>query len=507
MNHLLQENSPKLISKPWFSWIWLVVILFSLGCRNGKLPHPDAYFDTEDMQSDLNWLQSKILTYHPACEDTNTFDSVSLAFQLAYYEAEKPLSETQYLLLLRKTLIPLRCGHTTAIPSKAYYAYFKKAKPKPLFPLQLFARKDGLFVRYNGSNDSTITVGNQIISINQENSENLQNQILDFIPADGYHQTFKRYHLSLNFPTYYLFLKGPSYSYESGILDSLGRFSSHVFSLRSSGKSSTKLKPSRTILNIKSDPSRQLGLVAKNPKIGYLKIDGFRGSDNWYKAAFQEIENRKISHLILDLRGNSGGSLFNANKLLSYLLPDTFSFRFERVDRKIRFEGHSNMSFAMRLTLEMFKWLPSKTRNMNPTCERNGEWLVNRFRFKPAPQFGYKGKLIVMMDGGTFSSASLVAAALKKHRKVWLVGEESGGSARGSYAMVTPTIELPKTKMRVTLPLYRLNHEFEHHNLGGLKPDIELDSDIIMKIKGIDPEVEYLALHPEYFTSPPEKEK
>lgn len=450
----------------------------------------------------MNWLQSKILTYHPACEDTTTFDSVSLAFQMAYYEAEKALTETQFLLLIRKTLIPLRCGHTTAIPSKAYYSYFRKAKPKPLFPLQLFARKEGLTVRYNGSNDSTITVGNQLLNINQENWEILTNRILDFIPGDGYHASFKRYHLSLNFPTYYLFLKGPSYSYEAGILDSAGRFSSHVFSLRSSGKASTKPKPSRSIIPLKSDKNHLLGLVAENQSIGYLKVDAFSGSSNWYKTAFEEIKKRNLGYLILDLRGNSGGSLFNANNLLSYLMLDTFSFRFERVDRRIRLDGNSNMSLAMRLTLEMFKWLPTSTSGFTPTCERKGEWLVNRFRFKPNASIGFSGKLVVLMDGGTFSAASLVAAALRKKRNTPLVGEESGGAAGGSYAMITPTLELPRTKMRITLPLYRLNHEMGKLPFRGLIPDQELTTDIILKIKGIDSEIEYLAQHPDLFTLP-----
>lgn len=455
------------------------------------------------MQADLNWLQSKILTYHPACEDSTMFDSVSLAFQLAYYEAEKPLSETQYLLLLRKTLIPLRCGHTTAIPSKEFYSYYRKAKPKPMFPLQLYARKNGLFVRYNGSNDSTISVGDQIVSINQENSDMLTNRIMAFIPGDGYHSTFKRYHLSLNFPTYYLFLNGPSYSFDAGVLDSMGRFSSHVFSLRSSGKASTKPQPNRSVHQLKRDNYRFLGVLSRNPKIGYLKVDGFAGANSWYKTAFAEIKKRKINYLVLDLRGNSGGSLFNAHNLLSYLLPDTFSFQFERVDRRIRLDGHSNMSLSMRLTLEMFKWLPKRASGLKPTCERNGEWLVNRFRFKPASEFGFSGNLVVLMDGGTFSSASLVAAALRKKRHTLLIGDESGGTANGSFAMVTPTLELPRTKMRVTLPLYRLNHEMGLDTKRGLLPDLELETDITLKIKGIDTELEYLTQHPELFTEAP----
>ena len=79
------------------------------------------------------------------------------------------------------------------------------------------------------------------------------------------------------------------------------------------------------------------------------------------------------------------------------------------------------------------------------------------------------------------------------------MGEESGGAASGSYAMVMPTLALPRTKMRVTLPLYRLNHEMGDVPFRGLLPDLKLEPNISLKIKGIDSELEYLARHPEVF--------
>jgi C-terminal processing protease CtpA/Prc len=455
--------------------------------------HPDNYFEPKDMQKDLSWLQRKVLQYHPVCVDSIRYDSVRLAFEEALYEAEKPLQELQFLRLLRKTLNSLRCGHTTAIPSTDFYNYYQNAKPKPFFPLQILKNQAGMFVRFNGSNDGTISVGDRLLTINQESTEQISEDILDFLPGDGYHKTFRQFHLSLNFPTYYLFLKGPSYSFESGLVDTSGQFSTHVFSLRSQGKPVSKsFRPKSTRL-ILADRNRELTVLTSNSEIGCLKIYGFGGSDNWYRSAFKEIEKRKIKMLVLDLRGNSGGNLFSANQLLTYLLPDTFSMCFKRRDGKIHLNRRSNMSLGMRLSMFQFRNLRSREKGLRPTCQLENEILINRFRFEPVEKHGFKGKLVVLMDGGTFSAATMVAAQLRKKMHVKLLGEESGGGAKGTNAMIMPTLKLRKTRMRVTLPLFYLDHEMGDIPFRGLIPDYKLLPDVNLKVKGVDSELEFLA--------------
>jgi len=477
--------------------IFFIFWLCSFGIGFGQ--HPDNYFSPEDIQEDLKWLRKKVLAYHPACLDPVRHDSVNNAFQVALYEAEKQLQELQFLRLLRQTLISLRCGHTTAIPSRDFYNYYKNAKPKPMYPLQVYASEEDLVVRYNESDDSKIAIGDKILTINQESTKDISSSIMNFLPGDGYHQSFKKFHLSLNFPTYYLFSRGPNYAFESGILDTSGKFSSHNFSLRSRGKSVSKQYSQKSIKFIGSDNFRSLGVMASNPKIGILKIYGFGGKNNWYKTVFQEIDKRKFDNLILDLRGNSGGNLFNANQLLTYFLTDTFSLRFERKDQKIRFDGNSNLNIPMRFTLNVFSWLSNKPKGLRPTCEKRGNILINRFRFSPEEKYRYKGKLIVMMDGGTFSAASLVAAQLRKKRNAVLIGDESGGGALGCYAMVMPTLTLPNTKMRVFLPLYYINHEVDALPGRGILPDFYLLPDLGKKVKGIDTELEYLSKNTQWF--------
>ena len=465
--------------------------------------HPDALLDPKDMQHDMRWLKEKMLDYHPACLDQDRRDSVSNAFDQAVYGSEKFMHELEFLKLLRKTIISLRCGHTTAIPSSDFYQYYKRARPKPLFPLQVYANEDDLVVRFNGSNDSSIAIGDKLLNINQELCSDISRAIMEFLPGDGYHTSFKKFHLSLNFPTYYLFHKGPSYAYEAGVLDSAGRYSSHVFSLRGTGKGVSKPFPERSVRILFSDDFRALGVLSSNPRVAWLKIYGFGGNTGWYKKAFRRIREMGVQHLILDLRGNPGGNLFNANTLLTYLVSDTFSFCFERGHKKIRLDGRSNMNLAMKWTMKVFSWLPGQSKKFRASCDRKGRLLVNRVPFRPARKNHYDGGLAVLMDGGTFSASSLVAAKLRQKQQTRLLGDESGGGANGSNAMLMPTLILPRTKLRVTLPLYRIRHETNGLPGRGLIPDLYLLPDLVKKAKGLDTELEYLGRNLIWFEKQP----
>lgn len=470
--------------------------IFSI-IQTSRAQHPDNYFQPADMKRDILWLQEKVLQYHPACIDPIRKDSVTAAFQIARYEAEKPLQELQFLRLLRHTLLTLRCGHSTAIPSKSFYKYYQKAKPKPIFPLQVFSFDQNLFVRFNGSNNPSIKIGDRLTSINQESSRDITNSMMDILPSDGYHNSFRNYHMSLNFPTYYLFIRGPSYDYETKLVDSSGKTRSTILSLRTQGKIISKPQKNRTsrvILN--GGNSRDLSVLVSNPSIACLRISEFKGKSGWYAKSFQKLEKGKFRTLILDLRGNAGGSLLEANELLSYLLPDTFSMKFMRRSSSIGFNGRSDLSLRARISMAVFRLLPDHTTGRHNTSSNEGEIISTRFRFKPQKRHGFNGKLIVLMDGGTFSSASYVAAKLRKAGRAELAGEESGGAAKGCNALITPTITLPETKLRVSLPLYFLDHEMGAIPFRGLQPDYKLmPPDPSLSLKGIDPELEFLARH------------
>ncbi len=75
-------------------------------------------------------------------------------------------------------------------------------------------------------------------------------------------------------------------------------------------------------VQVKSEPVPYSFLIDENT--GYIKFNHFlKGSSNAFNESLIELKNKiKLKNLIVDLRGNSGGLVDEAVKLLSFFIPD-----------------------------------------------------------------------------------------------------------------------------------------------------------------------------------------
>ena len=87
------------------------------------------------------------------------------------------------------------------------------------------------------------------------------------------------------------------------------------------GKENTKKKKSDTV-ELKSVTSKML--ERDNKKIGYIRLTIFaNNSDEQFAKALDNLENKDIDGLIIDLRGNSGGHLTTAENIISMFLDSS----------------------------------------------------------------------------------------------------------------------------------------------------------------------------------------
>ena len=76
--------------------------------------------------------------------------------------------------------------------------------------------------------------------------------------------------------------------------------------------------------------------------------------------------------------------------------------------------------------------------------------------YQPKTKNHFDGNIYLLQGGLSFSAATLFVGSLKGQNNITVLGEETGGGNYGNSAMFIPTITLPNSKLRVTLPLYRL---------------------------------------------------
>ena len=85
------------------------------------------------------------------------------------------------------------------------------------------------------------------------------------------------------------------------------------------------------------------------------------------------------------------------------------------------------------------------------------ELSSNQF-YEPINEYLFRGKIYVLTNEGTFSTAVYLAAYLKNQENVALIGTTCGGAADGSSAGEFTSFTLPNTQFTVSLPLLKINY-------------------------------------------------
>lgn len=161
-------------------------------------------------------------------------------------------------------------------------------------------------------------------------------------------------------------------------------------------------------------------------------------------SAFKQIKRDSVEHLILDLRDNQGGDVGNGIFLLAHLLDVRFKVILEYRKR----EGLS--------------------------VTRCGGPHLGYHKPVSSP---FRGKLYVLLNGGSFSNSVIVASCLRENQRASFFGTESGGNPcilNGDAKSLT----LPNTKTMVDIPTRQYVLTMPWSNQGvGLIPENHMSED------------------------------
>ena len=244
--------------------------------------------------------------------------------------------------------------------------------------------------------------------------------------------------------------------------------------------------------------NRGLTFIKKDSSVALLKIKHFElgNSALFYDQSFSKIESHKTQTLIIDLRNNPGGSLKEINTLYSYLSDSTYVFiePFQVVSKTTLIEKtpYSNAPLIAKILLTPF-YAPYTFFKVHK--KTNGNYYASNSVSKPKTidKNAFKGKIYVLINGGTFSAASIISSNLKGSKRATFVGEETGGAYNGTVAGIMPTLKLPHSKIKITIGLLVVapfhKTTIEGH---GVFPDKEITPTINDFINGKDPELNWI---------------
>jgi len=103
----------------------------------------------------------------------------------------------------------------------------------------------------------------------------------------------------------------------------------------------------------------------------------------------------------------------------------------------------------------------------------------------------FLGKLIVLMDGNTFSTAADVTAVLRQMKRATFVGEESGGGFEGNTSGRNASLTLPNSKLSLRVQMSGYWNAVSGGERGrGTQPDFPVEKKVSDLLRGVDAPME-----------------
>ena len=460
--------------RKWLPAFAVLIVLAS--CSASKPFSPSKKYAPEDLQKDYSIFRSSLEESHPNLYWYTPKDSMDFYFEVGKNKLKDSLTESSFRYVLAYVISKIRCGHTSARPSKAAANF---SGPQGMsFPLFVKAWPDTVIVTGNlNRKDSNVARGVILKSIDNKPINYILDSLFSFLPTDGYNTTHKYQTISngSTFRTLYAMVFGLKLRMPVEYIDTLGQLRSATISLynpkadtpRTAVRTAPKMsKKERKKLELESIRNLQIDTALKT---AFMEVNTFTKGNklrSFFKKSFKEIKKQKIKNLVIDLRGNGGGSVVLSNLLTKYISDKPF------VIADTLFAIRRSSEYGKYRSGQFFNWLFLQFLTKKRKDGNYHFGLYEGKKFKPKEKHHFEGTTYILTGGNTFSAASLVAKTLREQEDVIIVGEETGGGAYGNTAWLIPDLTLPNTGVRFRLPLFRLVVDKDAEKGRGVQPEI-----------------------------------
>jgi len=494
-----------------------------------------------ELHEDIDNVYKQIKKHHPKLYQYTTKEVLDYKFDSLKSAITKPMKSHDFYEQLSQVVKYVRQGHLSLVPP---HQRFTKKERKALKDKKLTFNtldfeylENKLWVKNAQGKDTTL-IGSELIKINDETPQDLIEKYNNLITSDGYNTTLYNTFVGSRFVSYYAKDKGfvdslsvsfktkdslftrifkrektPKVSETDSLknsIDSLGIKKNLIASkkLTKTEKKAKKLKDKEkrnynkvhSYNSTKKNYARNFNFIGKDSTTAYMKIRGFRSGKYkpFYDETFATIDSLQTKNLIIDLRNNGGGSLAEIEYIYSFLTDENYIFINEsEVNSRIPFLK-SAMSNSNSISLKFFVGLISPgilVHNLIKTKKKDGK-LYYKFKQskegEPKPN-NYKGKIYVLINGNSFSAASILSTQLKANNRAIFVGEETGGAYNGTVAGVFKIYQLPNTKVKARIGLMQIETPFKVEPDGyGVKPDVEILPNLKDHQQNIDTELQWI---------------
>lgn len=449
--------------------------------------------------SDLAVLSRVLPDLHPAFDRYTNKQAFTAKVNEVINNLPDLVTDAQAYLAVSEIVATLKCGSTyTNFENQSLITEKLVFDRSDKLPFTLHITNRQIFIVKNLSPLKGIESGSEIKSINGVPSAEIIAKLLTLVKADGDNKGQRISGLQLTglgryeafdiyFPLLFPPKNGNTYTLEIKHLKSKRIQIAEIVTVK---RDYRKEKLLNGLEEYKSRPRNlELKIIEKN-KTALLTINYFSDYEEWPKrwlAAFGKVNDKKIKNLIIDLRGNEGGS----DEVARYFLDriTTESFQGEKSVNLVRYQKFvPEYKNFMNLKFSTSNWRYGRGRDIDSSFfdfsnvtepYKNGyyKFLDSNKIFTGSfvgGKHGYQVKinLIFLVDGSNSALTYNLIRTIKHNKLGTIIGTETGGDGRGVNTGSIVKLRLPNTKIGVDIPL--IGTYYNEGKPGGVQPDIKV---------------------------------
>jgi hypothetical protein len=423
----------------------------------------------EQLAQDFAILKRAYTELHPGLLRYNDQDSLARHFSTLEQDLQKPLTRREAYVAFSRFLGRIRCGHTYANfynQSDDVVGEVLNGADKLPFTLRWIDRR--MFV--TGSADPALMTGTEIRSINGVPVATILRELLPLVKGDGSNDGKRIYDLRVTgrgefepFDVYFPLLYPPVNG-------------AYVVNEQSVQAISREERAARMrIPPLVVDELWEFRHVDDQTAI--LRIGTFvtrkltRDWKAFLNESFAELRRRNTPLLILDIRGNEGGSDAIVDELLRHLATrDITPFPWRE---QLRYR-----TVPADLRPYLSTWDKSFYDRGDSVVEIGNGWFTwskpqSEAAVIPASPAAFHGRLLVRIDAGNSSATFRLASTLQRNGIGTLVGETTGGNRRGTNGGNMFFLKLPQSGIEMDIPLIGYFAPGDEPD-AGLEPDVPM---------------------------------
>lgn len=374
---------------------------------------------TTGYTNDLTVLKKAFEKNYPSLYRFKSEKAINKLFNECIQQVNDSTSDRDFYKMLKWILSNIQDGHLSCSAPDSLMQQID-AKDR-FFPLTLYFTGNKAYV--DCSRRSGFSPGTEITRINDVSIPAIRKELFRYIVSDGRIETKKYWILNRSFWFYHSLVYGQYNKYRITYKNSSGQ-------LREAEVEAELRKDMQCTSLTDEEDDKLVGLEFPREHVALLTIRTFANDDLLHKrvnfpafldAAFNELKEKQVTSLVIDLRGNGGGRDVYGALLYSYLSGTTFRYyqQLETALRVLDEKEHPNLSLQ----------------------QPKGNYFA--------------GSVYILINGRSFSATSEFCTVAKNNRRAVFIGEETGGTYCGNTSGSFTDTLLPYSQFMVFMPSTR----------------------------------------------------